>query len=118
VTLDAAVSVDATWLAYRLRYVRLASDIEKGRFIVENRMAREIRVVELPEEYAVIETQRAPVWLIHLLDRDAGREHLLAIHELRGQFEQQWECVHELSGRVVARRNQTLDDAATAMRGD
>jgi hypothetical protein len=48
---------------YRLRYVRLASDIEKGRFIVENRMAREIRVMELPEEYAAIETNRAPVWL-------------------------------------------------------
>jgi hypothetical protein len=62
ITLDANVSVDASWLAYRLRYVRLASDTEKGSFEVENRMVRMVRVVELPEEYAAVETGLAPIW--------------------------------------------------------
>jgi hypothetical protein len=63
VTLDTAVSVDDSWIAYRLRYVRLAEDVERARLAVENRQVREIRVVELPEEYAAVETGRAPVWL-------------------------------------------------------
>lgn len=63
VTIDTALALDETWIAYRLRYVRLASDVERAESEVENRQHREIRVVELPEEYAAVETGRAAVWL-------------------------------------------------------
>jgi hypothetical protein len=64
IVLDAAVAVDATWLCYRLRYVRMVDDVEKANFPgVENRQYRTVRVVELPHEYAAEETGTQPVWL-------------------------------------------------------
>lgn len=63
ITLDAALALDDSWIPYRLRYVRLADDIERADGEVENRQRRELRVIELPEEYAAVETGRAPVWL-------------------------------------------------------
>lgn len=63
VTLDAALALDDSWEAYRLRYVRLADDVEAATFTVENRQTRDVRVIELPEEYAAVETGTQPVWL-------------------------------------------------------
>lgn len=63
VSLDANVTVDAATMVFRLRYMRLAEDIEKARLDVENRQLRSVSVVELPNEYALAETTAAPVWI-------------------------------------------------------
>lgn len=46
-----------------LLYVRLAEDSERARFTAENRQVRSIKVVELPLEYAALETGQVPVYL-------------------------------------------------------
>jgi hypothetical protein len=46
-----------------LLYVRLAEDTERARFVAENRQVRSIKVVELPLEYAALETGQVPVYL-------------------------------------------------------
>lgn len=67
VTLTAALATPATTAdsAVRLHYVRLAADIERGRFIADNVMTREVRVVELPHEYEAFETGEQPIHLYH-----------------------------------------------------
>lgn len=74
VTLDATLAgLDATWACYRLRYVRLADDVERAVCLAENRQLRSIRVAELPEEYAVVETGANPVHLYTLwMDTPGG----------------------------------------------
>jgi len=71
VTVDAAVP----WLAtapldalsvFRLLYVRLAEDVEQGKFIAENSQARALKVIELPEEYAAIETGAQRIYLFSI----------------------------------------------------
>lgn len=49
----------------RLHYVRLAADVERGRFTKDNCMKREVRVVELPHEYEAYETGELPIYLYH-----------------------------------------------------
>jgi uncharacterized phage protein (TIGR02218 family) len=49
----------------RLHYVRLAEDVESGRFEAEGWQRRSVRVVELPQEYALAETGELPVYLYH-----------------------------------------------------
>jgi hypothetical protein len=40
--------IDATWEAHRLRYVRLADDVERGKFIADQIQYRNLTVIELP----------------------------------------------------------------------
>lgn len=56
-------AVDETWLAQRLLYVRLASDEETADLETDALQRRRVRVVELPTEYAGIETGQQPVFL-------------------------------------------------------
>ncbi|MHB8520733.1 MAG: baseplate hub domain-containing protein [Limisphaerales bacterium] len=57
------VPIDETWCAARLVYVRLVDDTEAAEFDGDNRALRTVKVVELPTEYASIETGTQPVWL-------------------------------------------------------
>jgi len=65
VTLTAPLSsaVDETWDCAKLLYVRLSSDEEQGEFEVDNFQHRKMEVIELPTEYAQIETGQTPVYL-------------------------------------------------------
>lgn len=66
VTLDAAVNINllhASAFVHRLLYVRLASDEEDGTFMAEGWLRANLRVVELPREYAAIETGITRIWL-------------------------------------------------------
>lgn len=66
ITLDAAVPfLSAATIVRKLHYVRLADDIERARFEAEGWQQRFLRVVELPEEYALTETGERPIWLFH-----------------------------------------------------
>ena len=66
VTIDTAVeSLSSSWLVFWLYYVRLADDTEEGEFIANGSQLRKIKVVELPSEYAAIETGTSPVYLYH-----------------------------------------------------
>ena len=68
VTLSAALATPATAddTVVRLHYVRLAADIERGKFPTDNKMKREVRVVELPHEYEAFETGERAIYLYHL----------------------------------------------------
>lgn len=72
VTVDANVSVDATWEAMRLAYVRLASDDEEAEFEAENLQVRRLRVEELTAEYADLETGQTPIWLYRFYTKVRG----------------------------------------------
>lgn len=63
ITVTTSITVDETWLAWRLVFVRFASDTESGTFECETRQHRAVSVVELPEEYASAGTGSRPVWL-------------------------------------------------------
>jgi hypothetical protein len=67
VTLTAALATPATPAdsAVRLHYVRLASDVERGSFIGENKIKRQVSVVELPHEYEAFETGERAIYLYH-----------------------------------------------------
>jgi hypothetical protein len=65
VTIDANHSIDATWQAYRLIYVRLVDDVERGTFEAEGKMNRTVKLVELPLEYADAESGTKPFYLYH-----------------------------------------------------
>ncbi|MCP5525017.1 MAG: phage BR0599 family protein [Verrucomicrobiales bacterium] len=73
VTVEESVSVDATWHARWLAYVRLADDIEQGEFRGEGRLKATVQVIELPAEYAEIETGSKPVFLYHFFTK-AGEQ--------------------------------------------
>jgi uncharacterized phage protein (TIGR02218 family) len=62
VTVDASVSVDETWDVSLLHYVRLASAEEKAEVVAEQWQTRRVRVVEIPTEYAAMETGQRPVF--------------------------------------------------------
>lgn len=66
VTFDESVGVDASWQAWELAYVRLADDTEEGQWLGEQRQARTVPVVELPLEYAEVESGERPVFLYRL----------------------------------------------------
>ncbi len=66
VTFQDAVTVDATWQAWGLAYVRLAEDTEQAEFTSEQTQERRVQVVELPLEYAAAETGERPVYLYRL----------------------------------------------------
>jgi uncharacterized phage protein (TIGR02218 family) len=72
------------WKAVRLQYVRLADDREDGKFDAEGRLSRKIAVVELPSEYASLETGETLVYLYHF-SVEAGAEtlhwHWTSFHE-------------------------------------
>jgi len=69
-------AVDATWTAHRLHYVRLASAEEEFTALTEGTQSRAIKVVELPEEYASVETGLRPVYLYHFwIDWGASVTH-------------------------------------------
>lgn len=65
VTIDVGTSpaIDQTWDAAKLLYVRLAGDEEVSEIIVDGKEIRNVRVVELPTEYAGVETGQMPVYL-------------------------------------------------------
>lgn len=65
VTVDASVTVDETWEAHWLHYVRLAADEEQATLLAEQYQKRQLRLVELPTEYAAFETGEEPVYLYH-----------------------------------------------------
>lgn len=65
VTVDASVTVNETWEAHWLHYVRLADDTESATLIGEQRQRRSLRLLELPMEYAAFETGESPVYLYH-----------------------------------------------------
>jgi len=56
---------DANTQAKKLLYVRLADDAESGEFLAEDLQARQIGVVELPQEYAAAQTGLQPIYLFH-----------------------------------------------------
>ncbi|NJM13077.1 MAG: DUF2163 domain-containing protein [Synechococcaceae cyanobacterium SM1_2_3] len=67
VTLTAALSpavttADTVW---RLHYVRLAEDAERGQFLKEGAQLRTLSLVELPHEYEAYETGTLPIYLYH-----------------------------------------------------
>ena len=66
VTLDTAATVDQTWRAWPLHYVRLAQDTEQGTFEAEGLLVYSVRVVELPTEYSLAETGQRPVFGYHI----------------------------------------------------
>jgi uncharacterized phage protein (TIGR02218 family) len=74
VTLNAALNpaIDATWSAYRLHYVKLAEDTERGEFLAEGWQNRELKVAELPTEYAAAELGTQPVYLYHFWSEFGG----------------------------------------------
>lgn len=49
----------------RLHYVRLAQDEEAGEFIAESFQQRQVKVIELPEEYAAAQQGLNPIYLFH-----------------------------------------------------
>ena len=63
VTAVAGFSPTPEWYVRPLLYVRLAEDTERARFLSHNRQVRLIKVVELPLEYASIETGQTPIHL-------------------------------------------------------
>lgn len=65
VTMASALSTLPTvnMMVARLHYVRLAGNDERGTFIAEGVQEREIKVVELPHEYAAVETGEQPLYL-------------------------------------------------------
>lgn len=63
---DAGRTLNAGDVFRRLLYVRLASDVEEAVFIADHVQRRTLRVVELPEEYAAVETGQRPVYLYEL----------------------------------------------------
>ncbi len=63
---DAVVFLDARATTIRrLHYVRLAEDTERAQCIAEGWQTREVRVIELPHEYAAAETGEQPIYLYH-----------------------------------------------------
>lgn len=59
----------------RLHYVRLAGDVERGRFLAENTMSASLSVIELPLEYAEVETGLRPILLYHFWMSTPGDYH-------------------------------------------
>jgi hypothetical protein len=72
VTVDVSVSVDETWEAMRLAYVRLASDEEEGEFEADGLQVRRLRVEELTAEYTSLELGITPVWLYRFYTKVRG----------------------------------------------
>jgi hypothetical protein len=68
----AAGTFDASWQAWVLQYVRLADDTERGTFNAEQRLMRNVSVVELPHEYAELETGSRPIYLYHFFTDQGG----------------------------------------------
>lgn len=66
VTVNVEATIDQTWRAWPLHYVRLAQDVEQGQFEAEGVLVYSVRVVELPTEYALAETGQRPVFLYHI----------------------------------------------------
>ena len=62
---DAALpaGIDETWDAARLYYVRLAEDEQEFVFTADNFGTWEVKVVELPTEYALVDLGIQPIWL-------------------------------------------------------
>ncbi|MDR3458014.1 MAG: phage BR0599 family protein [Verrucomicrobiae bacterium] len=67
VTLTTALpqTPDVNTAVNRLHYVRLAGDTEEGEFYAEGQQSRKVTVVELPTEYAAVQTGLQPVYLFH-----------------------------------------------------
>lgn len=65
VTTSETVTVDETWEARWLAYVRLADDREEAEFTAEGKLRRTVKVVELPAAYTAIETGSKPVFFYH-----------------------------------------------------
>jgi uncharacterized phage protein (TIGR02218 family) len=66
------INADVLWLAttppsqisvMQLHYVRLADDVEQGKFLKENSQARTLKMIELPEEYTNVETGAQRIYL-------------------------------------------------------
>lgn len=65
VTIDTALSPGLTTTVSRLHYVRMAEDREPAGYIREHHQQREVRVIELPQEYTTAETGEQPIYLYH-----------------------------------------------------
>lgn len=75
VTVDASITVDETWEAHRLHYVRQADDSEGGRAVGEQYQKRSLKLLELPTEYAAFETGESLVYLYHFWMDTASAVH-------------------------------------------
>jgi hypothetical protein len=71
---SAAGAFDSTWQAWVLQYVRLADDTERGTFNAEQRLVRNVSVVELPHEYAQLETGSRPIYPYHFFTDQGGTQ--------------------------------------------
>ncbi|HWD20521.1 MAG TPA: phage BR0599 family protein [Verrucomicrobiae bacterium] len=64
VVIDTAVAwLSSAVFIYRLNYVRLADDVEKGQFLAEGSQTRAFKVIELPLEYTLAETGQRKIFL-------------------------------------------------------
>lgn len=65
ITLEDGLTIDENWSAYRLYYARLA-DTEQSNVFSDGKRTTQIRVIELPLEYAIPNADSFPVWLYEL----------------------------------------------------
>lgn len=74
VTLTAAATpqIDQTWSVYRLLYVRFTRDEFDAEYVADNRQRVRVEVIELPDEYAAIETGQQPVYLYEVTDPEGN----------------------------------------------
>lgn len=65
-------SVDSTWMAWRLEYVRLAGSSVELRHTAECKAECQLKLIELPREYATAETATTTVWLYRFWTEAGG----------------------------------------------
>jgi uncharacterized phage protein (TIGR02218 family) len=74
ITLDDTLpaDIDATWRITALSYARFASDEEEADWLEEGRQVRQLRVIELTQDYAAYETGLLKVYLYRFYYGDPG----------------------------------------------
>lgn len=65
VTVNANVTVDETWLVFRLLYCRFSTDQDSFELRGEGHEHRQVKVVELPKEYSAIESGEQKIYFYH-----------------------------------------------------
>jgi uncharacterized phage protein (TIGR02218 family) len=110
VTFDASVTVDETWTAVRLHYVRLADGKLSGEFDSEQRQSVELRVVELTEEYTEAETGERPVYLYHFYGDFGGTQ-------VHWRFTSYWETL-TADGETWTTHPMTHGGLTRTLKGD
>lgn len=114
-TLTAALGTPVTTAdtVCRLHYVRLTDDLERGTYLAEGVLRRDLRVVELPTEYEAWETGQQPIFLYHFWADEPMNWHwrytsfaagVVSGNELHAPFAMQHGAV-----RRTGRLDETLD---------